>query len=198
VASGEHFTKIQIDSLAALRDWLEVNNSQTESVWLVSFKKGRGAYVPYSDIVDELLCYGWIDSVPRKLDEDRTMLLISPRRAKSNWSKVNKDKIAKLELMGRMKPLGLQKVMQAKQEGTWDALNAVDELSEPSDLRAALDESPLAREHWNAFPPSARRGILEWIGNAKGAETRQRRVAETAELAAQNIRANTPRQPKGR
>jgi uncharacterized protein YdeI (YjbR/CyaY-like superfamily) len=191
------FIKVQVESRAELRDWLHKSFEQTESIWLVTFKKGKGSYVAYDEIVEELICFGWIDSLPRKLDDTRSMLLISPRKPKSNWSKVNKDRVAKLELLGMLMPPGIAKIEDAKQTGTWDSLNEVDALIEPADLTALLKQNPLAQSYWQKFPPSARRGILEWILNAKTSETRQKRIVETVQCAEQNIRANTPRQPKG-
>jgi uncharacterized protein YdeI (YjbR/CyaY-like superfamily) len=96
-----------------------------------------------------------------------------------------------------MTEAGTAAVETAKRNGSWTALDAVEELEEPADLRRALDRQPAARRYWDAFPPSTRRAILEWIGNAKKPETRGKRVAETAELAAENVRANQWRQPKG-
>lgn len=193
----KEFDRLEIKSLAELRDWLARNHSQTEAVWLVSFKKSESElHVPYAEVVDELLCWGWIDSTPRKLDERRSMILIANRKPASRWSKVNKDKVARMLAEGRMQASGIAKVELAKATGTWDALNDVDALNEPDDLRTALESRPDARRFWEQFPPSTRRGILEWILAAKTEPTRARRIAETADLASQNIRANQPRQPK--
>jgi uncharacterized protein YdeI (YjbR/CyaY-like superfamily) len=164
---------------------------------VVTYKKTSGGpHVPYDEIVEEALAHGWVDSVPRTLDEARSQLLVTPRKPTSNWSRANKRRIERLTRDGLMTPAGLAAVETAKTNGAWNALDAVEDLVEPDDLRSALDAQPDARLHWDAFPPSTKRGILEWIGNAKRPQTRDRRVAETAQLAAQDIRANQWRQGK--
>jgi uncharacterized protein YdeI (YjbR/CyaY-like superfamily) len=186
------FVKVQIESRADLRAWLSANYRQAESIWLVTFKKNKGPYVPYDDIVEEAICFGWIDSRVAKLDEARSMLLLSPRKSGSAWSKVNKDRVKRLIPLGLISPAGQKMIDQAKLDGTWDILNDVDALIEPADLITALANTPLAREMWDRFPPSSRRGILEWINSAKRTETRLARVTQTATLAAQGIKANFP------
>lgn len=188
----KNFAQVQVESRAALREWLEANCAQSESIWLVTFKKGKGPSVRYDDIVEEAICFGWIDSRVAKLDDARSMLLLSPRRAGSAWSKVNKDRVEKIAPLGLITPAGQKLIDQAKLDGTWDKLNDVDALIEPSDLVAALSATPPARENWDRFPPSSRRGILEWINAAKRAETRNTRIQQTATLAAQGIKANFP------
>ena len=144
-------------------------------------------------MVDELLCFGWIDSVPRKLDTDRSMILISPRKTSSAWSAVNKKKIAKLLKANRLSPYAKQQIAAAKKSGMWSFLDDVDALIVPDDLLDALNTHKNARVNFENFPPSTRRGILEWIKWAKKSATRERRINHTAELAEQNIRANQPR-----
>lgn len=166
-----------------------------DSVWCVTWKKSQGAlHVPYPEIVEEALCFGWVDSLPRTLDDKRTMLLLSPRKPGSNWSKLNKARVERLTAAGMMNPAGFKAVADAKKNGRWEFLADVDALIVPPDLLQALKAIADAREHWEAFPPSARRGILEWIKNAKTPLTRARRIEETAKLAGQNIRANQYRQ----
>lgn len=193
--SGLEFERFEFKSRQDLRSWLEKNHTRTQSVWAVTWKKRPGApHVPYAEIVEELLCFGWIDSLPRALDDDRTMLLMSPRKPRSNWSKLNKDRAQRLIESGLMRKPGLQKIHDAKATGAWSRLDDVDALIEPPDLSAALKSRDGARSNWDGFPPSARRGILEWIKNAKTAETRNRRIQETATLAAKGVRANQYRQ----
>lgn len=185
------FQEIQPSSAAEWRQWLEANHKQADSVWLVLAKKESGIpSLSISEAVDEALCFGWVDSVPNKVDEERFKILVSPRKPKSNWSKVNKDKVERLLAEGKMAPAGLQMVELAKQTGTWDALNEVDNLTVPADLAAELGRYAHAKEYFEGFPPSTRRGILEWILNAKKPETRAKRIVETAALAAKNKRAN--------
>lgn len=168
-------------------------------MWLVTFKKATGdRHVPYDDVVEEALCCGWVDSQGRLLDDARSQLLMTPRKRGSNWSRKNKQRIDRLLAAGLIAPAGLAAVESAKADGSWTALDAVEDLIEPDDLRAALDADPEARRQWGRFPPSTRRGILEWIGNAKRAPTRGKRIAETAGLAAAGIRANQWRRPGSR
>jgi uncharacterized protein YdeI (YjbR/CyaY-like superfamily) len=188
--------QVEVKSRAALRAWLASHYADKISIWLVTYKKPSPFYLPYDAIVEEALCFGWIDSLPRKLDVERTKLRLSPRKAGSAWSKVNKDRVDRLIASGAMTDAGLTVIDRAKADGSWSKLDAVDALIEPDDLTAALDANPTAREHWDAFPRSAKRGILEWIVQAKSPETRSKRVAETARLAAQNLRANQWRQPR--
>ncbi|MEO0457220.1 MAG: YdeI/OmpD-associated family protein [Cyanobacteria bacterium P01_A01_bin.114] len=188
------FPKVEVTSRQQWRDWLMENHARRESIWLVTYKKAAGnRYLPYDAIVEEALCFGWVDSLPRALDAERTMLLLSPRQPKSAWSKLNKDRVAKMVAAGLMHPAGLKKIEQAKQDGAWYFLDDVEALVVPDDLQAALNQYPNAAQHFEAFPPSTKRGILEWIKLAKRAATRAKRIAETARLAEENIRANQPK-----
>jgi uncharacterized protein YdeI (YjbR/CyaY-like superfamily) len=173
------------------RAWLMQNHMQTEGIWLISYKKGTGKpRFDYTYAVDEALCFGWIDSKPNKLDEDRSMVWFAPRKPGSGWSKINKEKVERLIAERLMMPTGLAKIEAAKQDGSWSALDAVEALEIPPDLEAALLAYGAARQNFEAFPRSAKRGILEWISSAKRPETRAKRIEETAQLAAQNLRAN--------
>jgi uncharacterized protein YdeI (YjbR/CyaY-like superfamily) len=191
---GQGDTKVFAEVLALTRaewsSWLSAHYQRSDSVWLVYRKVTRGGVLTVEEASEEALCWGWIDSLPRKRDEDFSMLLFSPRRPVSNWSEVNKARVERAIAAGRMQPPGLAKIAEAKANGRWDALNAVEALEIPEDLATALGALPPARTNFEAFPRSARRGILEWIFNAKAAETRARRVEETARLAQSNIRAN--------
>ena len=160
-------------------------------MWLVFFKKATGkSTFDYGDAVEEALCFGWIDSKPRKLDEERSMLWFAPRKARTGWSRPNKARVARMIAQGRMAPAGLAKVAAAKADGSWSALDAVEDLEIPPDLKDALASLPSAAGNFDKFPRSAKRGILEWILNARRPETRSARVAETARLASRNERAN--------
>lgn len=195
----KELAQIEVKSRDALRRWFEKNHAQPESVWIVTYKKAPGAlHVPYGDVRDEALCFGWIDSRPAKLDAARSMLLVSPRKAGSGWSAVNKARVVALIGEGRMTRAGLARIETAKADGSWTKLDGIETLAEPKDLLAAFRRHAGSRAYWTAFPPSTRRGILEWISAARKPETRAARVDETARLAAENIRANMPRQPKRR
>ncbi len=189
------YESTEVTSREDLHAWLEQNHATSPGCWLVTWKKGRGSYLPYAEVVRELLCFGWIDSRGQRVDDDRTSLLITPRRAGSGWSKVNKEHLEVLHASGRMQPAGLAAVERAKADGSWTRLDAVETLVEPDDLRAALDAVPPARAAWDAFPRSARRALLEWISSAKREATRSQRVARTVSEAAAGRRANQPRPP---
>jgi uncharacterized protein YdeI (YjbR/CyaY-like superfamily) len=176
---------------AAWRQWLEEHHTQAQGVWLVSYKKATGKpRVEYEASVEEALCFGWIDSKVNKLDEERSMLWFAPRKAKTGWSRPNQQRVERLLVSGLMHLAGLAKVEQAKADGSWNWLDAVEELEVPEDLRAALASYPCAVMHFEAFPRSVKRGILEWIQIAKKPETRAHRIHETARLAHENLRAN--------
>ena len=190
--------RLEITSTEELHAWLEEHHATSPGCWLVTWKKGRGPHVPWGEVVRELLCFGWIDSKGQRVDEDRTSLLITPRRPGSGWSRVNKEHLEVLEEEGRLQPAGLAAVERAKRDGSWTRLDAVETLTEPEDLRLALDGVPAARAAWDGFPRSARRAVLEWIGAAKRPATRASRVALTVSEAAEGRRANQWRQPGGR
>ena len=188
--------RITIESTADLRKWLAAHHATSSSVWLVRYRKHTGdRHVSWSELVDELLCFGWVDSLPRKLDADRTMIRISPRNPKSNWSGINKEKVLRLRREGRMTPAGEALVEAAQANGCWTFLEDVEQLIVPPDLGAALEHNPDAARYFARFPDSSKRGILEWIKTAKTAATREKRIRETAEKAARNVKAN---HPKGR
>jgi uncharacterized protein YdeI (YjbR/CyaY-like superfamily) len=177
------------------RKWLEENHQSEKSVWLIIYKKESGTpSVYYTDAVDEAICFGWIDSKPNKRDDESYYQFFAKRNPKSNWSKVNKGKVARLLEKGLLAPAGLEAIETAKQNGTWTALDKVEELTIPEDLQKAFDQNKTAFDNWEKFPRSSKRGILEWILNAKRPETRQGRIDETVKLAKENIKANHYRQ----
>lgn len=178
-------------SRAEWRRYLEANHGRLDNTWLVLRKKGHGrGDLTYEAARDEALCFGWVDSVPNKIDDASYFLFFARRRPESNWSRVNKERVSALEAAGLMTESGRRAVETARGNGRWSALEDVENLVVPDDLAAAFAERPPARENWDAFPPSVRRGILEWLMNAKRAETRERRVEQTAALAQVNERAN--------
>lgn len=190
--AADSYPQIHPKTRSEWRAWLAENHSTSTGVWLVSFKKATGQ--PRVDAVEaceEALCFGWIDSLPRKLDEERSMLLVTPRKPASAWSAVNKARAEKMIAAGLMTPAGQSAIDAAKAGGQWDRLNAVEALEVPPDLKSAFKRHPGSAKLFDAFPRSARRGILEWILTAKTPATRTKRIEETARLAAQNIRANS-------
>lgn len=179
------------ESRANWRTWLEREHRRREGVWLISYKKATGKpALTYDEAVEEALCFGWVDSTAQKLDDERKMLYFAPRKPRSGWSRPNKTRIARLTAAGLMAPDGLAKVEAAKADGSWSALDDVENLVVPDDLAAAFVQHPQSAAQWEAFPRSAKRGILEWIANAKRDDTRARRVEETARLAQHGERAN--------
>lgn len=183
--------EVEAASAAELREWLAANHDRLDGAWLIVWKKDSGGpYLSWEEIIDELIAFGWIDSTQRRVDDERSKLQITPRKPASKWSRINKERVARLIATGRMTPAGMAMVELAKESGTWSALDDVEALVEPDDLRAALDAEPAARRHWDAFPPSVRKAILTWVADAKREVTRSRRIAETVELAAENLRAS--------
>lgn len=189
---ADGFPVFSPDSANAWRQYLADNHERINNTWLVIFKKSSGRpSLTYEEARDEALCFGWIDAKPNKRDEESYYLFFARRNPKSNWSRINKDRINSLMAAGKLAPAGIATVKAAKKSGTWDALNDVDNLVVPEDLEAAFQSSgSLARENWDNFPPSVRRGILEWIFTAKRPATRTKRVKTTAAMAARNERAN--------
>lgn len=180
----------------AWRKWLETHHEKEKSIWLKIYKKESGTpSIYYPEAVDEALCFGWIDSKGNKNDENSYYQSFAKRNPKSNWSRINKEKIEKLSAEGRMAEAGLKMVEIAKENGTWNALDDVENLVVPTDMQVLLDKNKAALKNWESFPRSVKRGILEWILNAKKPETRQKRIEETVSMAAENKRANQYRQP---
>lgn len=176
---------------AEWRAWLAENHVRPEGVWMISYKKATGKpFVTYDEAVEEALCFGWVDSKPNRLDAERTMLYFAPRKKGTGWSRPNKERVERMIAAGMMTAAGMAKIEAAQQDGSWEMLDGVEKLEIPPDLAGALDSYPSARSNFEAFPRSTKRGILEWILNAKKPETRARRIAETARLAEANQRAN--------
>lgn len=187
---AESQEQVEVRSREALRQWLSANHDRADSIWLITWKKHTEHHVSWDEVVEEALCFGWIDSQPRKLDQDRSMIRLSPRKPGSGWSGVNKARIEKLLAAGRIAPSGLARIESAKRDGSWTALDGASDLTVPDDLAIALKARPGAADSFAAFPPSARRSILEWIAMAKRAATRAARVSETAGKAQLGQRAN--------
>lgn len=176
---------IEVRSLEELRGWLAEYHQTTGSVWLVTYKKPHPDYLPWGEVVEELLCWGWIDSAVRGIDETRFKHLISPRKETSAWSAVNKDIVARMRAAGRMQPAGEAKIAAAQANGMWTFLDDVERLEVPVDLADALGE---ARTNWEGWSRSVRRAWLEKIKLAKTAPTRAKRIAACAEAARDNLK----------
>ena len=173
------------------RAWLAENHDRAEGVWLVRYKKAAdGPTLSTDDVVEEAIAFGWIDSVPKKLDAERWMVWVAPRQPGSNWSRLSKERAERMQKAGQMTEAGRAAIDRAKADGSWTALDDVENLVTPNDLTAAFAAHPPAWEEWEAFPRSVKRGILEWILNAKRQATRTKRITETARLAQKGKRAN--------
>ena len=182
--------QVHPEDVTEWRDWLEEHHATSTGVWLVSWKRNTGRpAVAYEDAVLEALAVGWIDSQARQVDEERSALKFTPRRATSGWARTNKARVERLVAEGRMRPSGQAAIDAAKANGTWTMLDDVEKLVVPGDLATAFELHPGARMQWDGFPPSARRQILLWIVQAKRPETRRARIAETAEKAGRGERA---------
>lgn len=186
---SDDYERVEVTAPADWRAWLERHHAGAPGVWAVTHKQSEGdRHVPYAELVEEALCFGWVDSKAKTLDERRTTLLFTPRRRGSGWSRPNKERIARLEPAGLIAPAGQAVLDAARADGSWTALDAIEKLEEPPELAAALDADEAARRHWDGFPRSTKRATLVWIGEAKKPETRTRRVEETVRLCAEGTR----------
>lgn len=180
---------------AEWRQWLATNHDVSKGIWLVLIKKEATiSGIPYSDGMEEALCFGWIDGRTVSMDTQRYKLHLSPRKSGSVWSKLNQQRVQKLVKEGLMASAGLAKIEEAKKDGTWNQLNAIDQLEIPEDLAEQLAANADAKQNFENFSPSSKKIILFWITSAKRDETRQQRIKETVRLAAQNIKAAHGRQ----
>ena len=171
------------------RRWLAENHEKEMSVWLIIYKKSASSNsLPHGNAVDEALCFGWIDSLTVKRDENSRYQLFSKRKPKGNWSAINKGKALKMIEQGLMNEAGLMCIQIAKANGMWDALNDVENLVVPEDLKKEFDTNQPALTNWNGFPRSSKKAILKWISEAKRAETRTSRIKETVQGALENRR----------
>ncbi|WP_254413104.1 YdeI/OmpD-associated family protein [Dyadobacter diqingensis] len=171
------------------RAWLEAHHEQEKSVWLIFYKnKSNLPTITWSEAVDEALCFGWIDSIAKPLDEERFMRFFSRRKAKSVWSKINKEKVRRLTDEGLITQAGFDCIETAKQNGSWTILDEAEELIIPADLDEELQKIPNAKSYFLSLSKSDKRNILQWLVQAKRAETRQNRITEIVTLAAQNLK----------
>jgi uncharacterized protein YdeI (YjbR/CyaY-like superfamily) len=172
------------------RSWLDANHATAPGVWLCSWRSVTGRPVcPYPEVVEEALCFGWIDSTANRLDDERSLQLVTPRKPKSTWTRLNRRRVAEMDAAGLMTDAGRRAVDVAQRNGCWTILDTVEDLIEPPDLTAALDAVPAARAAWDAFPPTARKAMLQWIILAARDDTRARRVETIVAKAAVGVRA---------
>lgn len=172
------------------RSWLTEHHGTARGVWLCSYRSATGKpAVPYVEAVLEALCFGWIDSTVNTFDDERSLQLMTPRKPKSTWTRLNRQRVAELEAAGLMADAGRRSIEVAQQNGWWTILDPVEDLLEPDDLRAALDAEDAARRAWDGFPKTARKQMLWWLISAGKPETRASRVATIAAKAARGERA---------
>ncbi|ROS26033.1 YdeI family protein [Cellulomonas sp. PhB150] len=190
--SRENAPRVLVESVAQWRDWLaEHHADEPPGVWSVRWRYASGGpVVTYEELVEAALCFGWIDSSGRTLDDQQTMLWFTRRKKGSGWARTNKARIERLEAEGLMAPAGRAMIEAARADGSWTLLDDVENLVVPPDLAAAFEQHPGSRAQWDAFPPSARRAHLEWLVQAKRAATREARMQDIASSAARGVRAN--------
>lgn len=177
------------ESVAAWRKWLKKNHDTAHSVWLVFYKKSAGKpTITWSEAVDVALCYGWIDSKKVKADDETSHQFFSRRKANSTWSKINKLKVETLIADGHMTAAGLKSIETARQNGSWNLLDEVEELIIPDDLEIAFGTEPAAKDFFISLSRSVRKMILQWVVMAKRPETRQNRISEIVSRAAQKLK----------
>ncbi|WP_425148685.1 YdeI/OmpD-associated family protein [Deinococcus sp.] len=182
------FEHVEVASTSELRDWLGARHTQHKGIWLVRYKKHvTEKYVSAQQVLDELLCFGWIDGSARKIDDDRTKQYVSPRRT-HHWARSYKERAERLIAEGRMHAAGLAAIEESRSRGLWNVLDDVDDLVMPDDLVQALAAQTSATVHFAAFPDPAKRFALRWIKLAKSPEARVRRIEKTARLAEQNLK----------
>ncbi len=163
----------------AWRKWLEKNHGKQLGVWLIYYKKSSGkSRVSYDDAVEEALCFGWIDSIMKPLDEEKFMQKFTPRKTKSVWSALNKRRVEKLIADGLMMPAGLTIIETGKQNGSWTKLDHVENYEIPEDLKKVFSKNKKVAKWFHGLAPFKRKQLLYRLANAKLTETRARKIAE--------------------
>jgi len=171
------------------REWLQENHLSKQAVWLIYYKKkSKTPSISWSEAVDEALCFGWIDSTAKPIDDEKYMQFFTKRKAKSVWSKINKDKVEKLIATGKMSQAGFESIEIAKENGSWTILDIVEELTIPEDLEDAFQANKGSKDFFMSLSKSVRKAILQWLVLAKQQATRQKRINEIAELAAKKLK----------
>lgn len=171
------------------RKWLELNHNKKKAVWLIFYKKKSPNYnLSWSESVDEALCFGWIDSVKKTIDNEKYKQYFSKRKAKSNWSKINKNKVKALIEQGFMEKEGYKSIEIAKENNSWIILDGVEALVIPEDLKEVFLNHKGSEEYFDTLSKSTKKILLYWIVSAKRKETRQKRILEIVENASENLK----------
>ena len=179
----EDFDKVEIQSVKELRKWLHQNHRQEDAVWLVTYKKSeKDKYVSREEVLDELICFGWIDGIRRKLNNSKTMQLFSPRRVQ-HWAKSYKERANRLIEENKMHQSGLDSIRKGKESGLWNFMDDVDNLIIPEDLKIELKKAKGAFDFFNNISDSSKRFVLRWIKLAKTQKTRSNRIHKIAKLS---------------
>lgn len=169
------------------REWLKENHENENAVWLV-YDKGERRTMSWQDIVEEALCFGWIDSRPSKVSDIQSKIYVSKRKPKSVWSKINKAHVARLVDQGLMMPAGLESIAIAKKNGSWNALDLSDNLIYPEELKDLLATDQTAKKNFENFPVGAQKNTLQWIYDAKTETTKTKRILQVFEASKKNVR----------
>jgi uncharacterized protein YdeI (YjbR/CyaY-like superfamily) len=163
----------------AWRLWLAANHETARGAWVASWRKPSDRPpVPYEELVEEAICFGWIDSTVNIYDDERGLQLMTPRKPKSGWTRLNRRRAASMDDQGLMTDAGRRAIEVGQANGFWTIYDTVEDLIEPDDLSTALDANPAARSIWDGFPPSVRKAMLWWVVSAGRPETRATRVAK--------------------
>ena len=174
--------QVQPATRAAFRKWLAKNHDTSTGVWVVTYNKASGKpQLQYEDIVLELLCFGWVDSTARKIDDERSAMYCAPRKKGGTWASTNKARVKQLIADGLMQPAGLAVIVQAKKDGSWTILDPVEALEVPDDLAKALRKHPASKKRYEALSKSAKKQVLWSVISAKRHETRAARIQKFIE-----------------
>ncbi|MBT8191064.1 MAG: hypothetical protein HKN67_05095 [Saprospiraceae bacterium] len=177
------------DGLKDWRSWLKRNHNEKEAVWLIFYKKKSPKHnLSWSESVDQALCFGWIDSVKRSIDDEKFKQYFSKRKAKSTWSKINKDKVKTLIEQGLMEEAGYNSIDIAKENGSWTILDAVDALVIPDDLKEAFSNHKGSKDYFDSLSKSIKKSLLYWVVSAKRKVTRQNRISDIVENAGKQLK----------
>lgn len=182
MGAASHYQKVYIKDRQAWRTWLKNNYTQNQGIWLV-YDKGAGRLLKYTDIVQEALCFGWIDSLPRLLSDTQSQILVSPRKKGSGWSAVNKKHIIELEEKYQIHPSGQKVIDEAKENGSWSKLDEAESLKPNAHFQDALHNSTEAYAFWKSLSKSAQKGVLIWMSTAKTDTTRNKRAQDWVDAA---------------
>lgn len=172
------------------REWLHQNHASSKGIYLIFYKvEHKNDSMRWEEAVKVALCYGWIDSTVKSLGNGKRRQYFTPRNPKSVWSALNKKYIEELTTLDLMHKKGLETIELAKQNGSWTALDDVENGIIPEDLQNEFDNNPLAFENYQNFSPSYRKSYLYWLNQAKREETRKKRIYEIIQLCKNNIKS---------